>query len=75
MIISCITLRTRESTREVLAHLDYNSVSCVVDLRNLLPGNKYTQEVKVNFPPNVTLVSSTPSQVVVDLLRQVVRPQ
>lgn len=58
---------------EVLAHLDYNSVSCVVDLRNLLPGNKYTQEVKVNLPPNVTLVSSTPSQVVVDLLRQVVR--
>ena len=58
---------------EVLSHLDYNSVSCVVDLRNLLPGNKYTQEVKVNLPPNVTLVSSTPSQVVVDLLRQVVR--
>lgn len=58
---------------EVMARLDYDSIACVVDLRNLSPGKKYTQEVKVNLPPNVTLVSATPSQVVVDLLRQVTR--
>lgn len=58
---------------EVLARFDYDSVSCVVDLRNLSPGKKYTQDVRVNLPPNVSLVSCTPSQVVVDLLRQVVR--
>ena len=58
---------------EVMARLDYDSISCVVDLRDLSPGKKYTQEVKVNLPPRVSLVSSTPSQVVVDLLRQVVR--
>lgn len=58
---------------EVLARFDYDSVSCAVDLKNLSPGKKYTQDVKVNLPPNVSLVSCTPSQVVVDLLRQVVR--
>lgn len=58
---------------EVMARLDYDALSCFVDLKNLSPGRKYTQEVKVNLPPNVSLVSSTPSQVVVDLLRQVVR--
>ena len=58
---------------EVMAHLDYDSISCFVDLKNLSPGNKYTQDVKVSLPPNVSLVSSTPSQVVVDLLRRVVR--
>ena len=57
----------------VMARLDYDSISCVVDLKNLSPGKKYTQEVKVNLPPNVSLVSATPSQVVVDLLRQVTR--
>ena len=40
---------------EVMARLDYDSISCVVDLRDLSPGKKYTQDVKVNLPPRVSL--------------------
>ncbi|MBQ3449538.1 MAG: hypothetical protein IJG34_06565 [Synergistaceae bacterium] len=53
--------------------LDYNSVRAYVDARNLAPGNRYTMNVNVDNPPNIVLVSCFPSQVVLDLVRQVTR--
>ena len=54
--------------------LDYNSVAAYVDARNLVPGKKYTQNIEVaNIPPEIILVSVFPSQVVLDLVRQVTR--
>ena len=75
------TLRNRVSEVDIeirgpeadILRLDYNAVACFVDARSLAPGIRYTQDVRVNLPPNVTLVSCVPSQVVLDLVRQVVR--
>lgn len=53
--------------------LDYNSVRAYVDARNLAPGKRYTMNVNVDNPPNIALVSCFPSQVVLDLVRQVTR--
>ena len=53
--------------------LDYNSVRAYVDARNLAPGKRYTMNVNVDNPPNIVLVSCFPSQVVLDLVRQVTR--
>ena len=53
--------------------LDYDAITCYVDARNLSPGKRYSQNVRVTLPPNITLVSCIPSQVVLDLVRQVVR--
>ena len=54
--------------------LDYNSISAYVDARNFVPGKKYTQNVEIaNLPSEVNLVSVFPSQVVLDLVRQVRR--
>ena len=58
---------------DVMMRLDYNSVSAYVDARNLLPGKRYTVNINVNTPANTTLVSCFPSQVVMDLVRQVTR--
>ena len=58
---------------EVMMRLDYNSVSAYVDARNLVPGKRYTVNINVNTPANTTLVSCFPSQVVMDLVRQVTR--
>ena len=58
---------------EVMMKLDYNSVSAYVDARNLVPGKRYTVNINVSNPANTTLVSCFPSQVVMDLVRQVTR--
>ncbi|MCR5347919.1 MAG: hypothetical protein K6E38_09105 [Fretibacterium sp.] len=56
-----------------IARLDYDAIACFVDARSLAPGKRYTQNVSVALPPDITLVSCVPSQVVIDLVRQVVR--
>ena len=56
-----------------IARLDYDAIVCFVDARNLTPGKRYTQNVGITLPPNITLVSCVPSQVVLDLARQVTR--
>ena len=58
---------------EQMLRLDYNSVRAYVDARNLAPGKRYTMNVTVDNPPNIVLVSCFPSQVVLDLVRQVTR--
>ena len=56
-----------------IARLNYDAIACFVDARNLAPGKRYTQNVSVALPPDITLVSCVPSQVVLDLGRQIVR--
>ncbi|MCR4818418.1 MAG: hypothetical protein K5841_05625 [Fretibacterium sp.] len=56
-----------------IAHLNYDTIACFVDARSLAPGKRYTQNVKVALPPEITLISCVPSQVVLDLVRQIVR--
>ena len=58
---------------EEMMNLDYNNVRAFVDARNLLPGKKYTVNVNVEMPINLTLVSCFPSQAVLDIVRQVTR--
>ncbi len=58
---------------EAIMRLDYNSVTAYVDARNLLPGKKYTVNVNVEYPGNITLISCFPSQAVLDVVRQVTR--
>ena len=58
---------------EDIARLNYDAIACFVDARNLAPGKRYTQNVSVALPPDITLVSCVPSQVVLDLVRQIVR--
>ena len=60
-------------TEEAMMRLDYNSVSAYVDARNLAPGKKYTVNMNVDMPPNINLVSCSPSQITLDLVRQVTR--
>ena len=58
---------------EAIMRLGYNSVIAYVDARNLLPGKKYTVNVNVEYPGNITLISCFPSQAVLDIVRQVTR--
>lgn len=58
---------------EAIIRLDYNSVAAYVDARSLIPGKRYTVNINVDIPENITLVSCFPSQAVVDLVRQVTR--
>ena len=58
---------------EAILKLDYNSAAAYVDARNLVPGKRYTVSVNVDLPPNLALVSCFPSQVTLDLVRQVSR--
>ncbi len=59
---------------QAIMRLDYNSIVAYVDARNLTPGKKYTQNVEVaNLPLDVNLISVFPSQIVIDLVRQVAR--
>ena len=60
-------------TEEAMMRLDYNSVVAYVDARNLAPGKRYTVNINVETPANVTLLSSFPSQATLDLVRQVTR--
>ncbi|NLL37223.1 MAG: hypothetical protein GX256_06850 [Fretibacterium sp.] len=65
-----VEVKGRES---VLKNIDYDSVVCFVDIKNRLPGKKYTEEVRVTLPPDVTLVNRYPSQVIVEPIIQVGR--
>lgn len=56
-----------------ITQLDYNSVKAFVDARNLLPGKRYTASVFVECPQGVSLLSVFPSQVTLDIVRQVSR--
>ncbi len=58
---------------KAMARLDYGLVSCFVDAKNLVGGIRYTQNVNVSLPPDITLVSCVPSQVVVEPVRQASR--
>ena len=58
---------------EDMMNLDYNSVRAFVDARNLLPGKRYTVNINVEMPINLTLVSCFPSQATLDIVRQVTR--
>ena len=56
-----------------MMRLDYNSIMAFVDARNLAPGKKYTLNVNVDLPVNISLMSCVPSQAVLDIVRQVTR--
>lgn len=58
---------------EEMMNLDYNNVKAFVDARNLLPGKRYTVNINVEMPINLTLVSCFPSQTTLDIVRQVTR--
>ncbi|MBQ7221446.1 MAG: hypothetical protein IJS28_10740 [Synergistaceae bacterium] len=58
---------------EAMMRLDYNSVIPYVDARNLASGTRYTVNVNVSTPGSISLVSCTPSQITLDLVRQVTR--
>ena len=58
---------------EAMMRLDYNSVTPYIDARNLVPGKKYTVNIIIDLPRDITLVSCFPSQAVMDLVRQVTR--
>ena len=60
-------------TEEAMTRLDYDSVRAYVDARNLLPGKRYTVNINVEYPQNVTLVSCFPTQATLDIVRQVTR--
>ena len=70
--VSEVEIEVEGSDQDVL-RMNYDAVSAFVDAQNLTPGRRYTQNVNVTLPPNITLLSCTPSQVVVDLVRQVSR--
>ena len=70
--ISEVDIEVR-GTEEAIMMLDYNNVHAFVDARNLLPGKKYTVNVNVEMPRNLTLISCFPSQAVLDIVRQVTR--
>ena len=58
---------------EAMMRLDYNSVIAYVDARNLAAGKRYTVNINVETPSNITLMSCFPSQATLDLVRQVTR--
>ena len=60
-------------TEDAMMRLDYNSISAFIDARNLTAGKKYTVNVIVETPPDITLLSCFPSQAVLDIVRQVTR--
>ena len=62
-----------EGLEEEVRRLNYDAIAAFVDAQNLTPGRRYTQNVNVVLPPSIALVSCVPSQVVVDLVRQVSR--
>ena len=58
---------------EAMTRLDYSAVKAYVDARNLAPGKKYTVNINVETPSNITFVSCFPSQAVLNIARQVTR--
>ena len=65
-----IEIRGRE---ESIARLNYDEILCWIDARNLAPGKRYTQNVNITLPQDIELISCVPSQIVLDLARQIVR--
>jgi YbbR domain-containing protein len=61
-----------EAPEAVMDRLKYDSISCEVDLGRLSAG-KYRESIRTVLPPNVTLTSVIPSEVDVELIRQVSR--
>jgi YbbR domain-containing protein len=57
-----------EAPENVMNQLEYDSILCEVDLRRLSSG-KYREIVKATTPPNVRLLSITPSRIDVELIR------
>ncbi|MBQ7154638.1 MAG: hypothetical protein IJR85_03655 [Synergistaceae bacterium] len=58
---------------EEMLRLDYNSVSAYIDARSLTPGKRYTVSVNVDTPGNIALISCFPSQITLDLVREISR--
>jgi len=61
-----------EAPGRVMGDLAYDSIVCEVDLKGLSSG-KYRTAVRPKLPPNVILKSMTPSELDIDLVRQVAR--
>ena len=70
--VSEVDVEIRGSEQEMM-RLDYNAVRAYVNARNLPPGTRYTLNVIVDTPGNISLVSCFPSQIVLDIVRQVSR--
>ena len=60
-------------SEEAIMRLNYDFVNAYVDARNLVPGKKYTVNVNVDTPRDIIFVSCFPSQITLDLVRQVTR--
>ncbi|MBQ6919979.1 MAG: hypothetical protein IJQ74_06570 [Synergistaceae bacterium] len=71
-VLSEVDIEIRGSEEDMM-RLDYNFIRAYVDARNLIPGKKYTVDINVEYPPNITLVSCFPSQTTLDIVRQVIR--
>ena len=71
-VLSEVDIEIRGSEEDMM-RLDYNFIRAFVDARNLIPGKKYTVDINVEYPPNITLVSCFPSQTTLDIVRQVIR--
>lgn len=71
-VLSEVDIEIRGSEQDMM-RLDYNSIRAFVDARNLVAGKKYTVDVNVEYPQNITLISCFPSQTTLDIVRQVTR--
>lgn len=70
--VSEVDVEIRGPEQEMM-RLDYNAVRAYVDARNLPPGKRYTLNVIVDTPGNISLISCFPSQIVLDVVRQISR--
>ncbi|MBR0079560.1 MAG: hypothetical protein IJP69_04210 [Synergistaceae bacterium] len=70
--VSEVDIEIRGS-EEAIMRLNYDFVNAYVDARNLVPGKKYTVNVNVDTPRDIIFVSCFPSQITLDLVRQVTR--
>lgn len=67
-----VDVRVRGPEEEIL-RLKPDDLTAYVDARGLALGSKYTDNVKVSTPGNIALTSVSPSQVEINLVRQVSR--
>ena len=65
-----IKLRGPETS---MLRLNDNDVTAYIDARNYSEGKRYNANINVNLPPDIMLVSCTPSQTTVTLARSVTR--
>jgi YbbR domain-containing protein len=61
-----------EAPGKVMENLAYDSIVCEVDLKGLSSG-KYRQTVRPRLPSNVVLKSISPSELDIELVRQIAR--